>query len=571
MVHSSTRVVERLRLRADSQGAVRHAAALLEDAMRTASLPDTGARLLVVRALHLGRLPRSLSPQAMSLLIEARFAAAGAAIVHASDTAAVRADAVWFRDTLDAYVIAAGRLAEGRPLEEWFWPRVIPALPSIMGSGEPLRAMAFSLAIREDAPAAVPAWTTSLVRGGHAARLVAALRPGDGAALLRASALDASPGSRVRSEQASHEPTSRRSRGDFVVNEVNVRGPSDFLADARSGQEERLPTVDDDRLEFVERVLELSSGAAPPGRSPRSGPGPVSGTPIPMGDSALSASASSAVPSYESVATVDHRHLPRTSGAAIPIDLPHAVEPGIIATPPPPSGSKKEVPSGSAMRREIRRPDPDARTPAVSTRSDIRPAAQPWTLPYGEPTAAGGLLFLVPLLERLGYGDWWAAANGGPPAAGPVSAIFHQVLSRSRLDDADPAWALAAPAAREWSAPPDAETSALVMSRLESIGAATRAELNAGIRAATTPGLWLAACRRVLRRRVGIGLASAVTRPARLAIGATHVDLVFPLSTVDVRVRRAGLDIDPGWVPWLGRVIAFHYVDRGRGPEERRS
>jgi hypothetical protein len=29
---------------------------------------------------------------------------------------------------------------------------------------------------------------------------------------------------------------------------------------------------------------------------------------------------------------------------------------------------------------------------------------------------------------------------------------------------------------------------------------------------------------------------------------------------VDVRVRRAGLDLDPGWVPWLGTVVRFVYV-----------
>ena len=26
-----------------------------------------------------------------------------------------------------------------------------------------------------------------------------------------------------------------------------------------------------------------------------------------------------------------------------------------------------------------------------------------------------------------------------------------------------------------------------------------------------------------------------------------------------VPVRLAGLDINPGWLPWLGRVVQFHY------------
>jgi hypothetical protein len=29
-----------------------------------------------------------------------------------------------------------------------------------------------------------------------------------------------------------------------------------------------------------------------------------------------------------------------------------------------------------------------------------------------------------------------------------------------------------------------------------------------------------------------------------------------------MRVRRAGLDFDPGWVPWYGRVISFHYTEQ---------
>ena len=72
-------------------------------------------------------------------------------------------------------------------------------------------------------------------------------------------------------------------------------------------------------------------------------------------------------------------------------------------------------------------------------------------------------------------------------------------------------------------------------------------------------GRWLARCRRCLRLHVGIGLHSLVCRPAAITITATHVDLRQAIDAVDLRVRRAGLDIDPGWVPWLGRVLRFHY------------
>jgi hypothetical protein len=36
----------------------------------------------------------------------------------------------------------------------------------------------------------------------------------------------------------------------------------------------------------------------------------------------------------------------------------------------------------------------------------------------------------------------------------------------------------------------------------------------------------------------------------------------LPMERVDLDVRRAGLDRDPGWVPWLGRCVRFEFVER---------
>ena len=66
--------------------------------------------------------------------------------------------------------------------------------------------------------------------------------------------------------------------------------------------------------------------------------------------------------------------------------------------------------------------------------------------------------------------------------------------------------------------------------------------------------------RQYLRRTARIGPYSLVCRPGRLTFTETHIDVMFRLDRVDIRVRRAGLDVDPGWVPWLDRVVHFHYV-----------
>jgi hypothetical protein len=46
---------------------------------------------------------------------------------------------------------------------------------------------------------------------------------------------------------------------------------------------------------------------------------------------------------------------------------------------------------------------------------------------------------------------------------------------------------------------------------------------------------------------------------ARLWATETHLDLDLAATSVDLALRLSGLDLDPGWVPWLGRVVRFHY------------
>jgi hypothetical protein len=41
----------------------------------------------------------------------------------------------------------------------------------------------------------------------------------------------------------------------------------------------------------------------------------------------------------------------------------------------------------------------------------------------------------------------------------------------------------------------------------------------------------------------------------------SHLDVYATLDSVRLPVRLAGLDINPGWLPWLGRVVTFHYVE----------
>jgi len=57
-----------------------------------------------------------------------------------------------------------------------------------------------------------------------------------------------------------------------------------------------------------------------------------------------------------------------------------------------------------------------------------------------------------------------------------------------------------------------------------------------------------------------IGLGELIARPAEVRFERGWIEVRFPLSAVDTRVRRAGLDLDPDFVPWLGCVVRFSYA-----------
>lgn len=51
--------------------------------------------------------------------------------------------------------------------------------------------------------------------------------------------------------------------------------------------------------------------------------------------------------------------------------------------------------------------------------------------------------------------------------------------------------------------------------------------------------------------------------PAHIQYSVSHLDIHYPLQNVQVEVRRVGLDINPGWLSWLGQVVHFHYHQDG--------
>ena len=62
--------------------------------------------------------------------------------------------------------------------------------------------------------------------------------------------------------------------------------------------------------------------------------------------------------------------------------------------------------------------------------------------------------------------------------------------------------------------------------------------------------------------------AGALAIPAHVTADASHIDVFYALNAVRLDIRLAGLDVNPGWVPWLGRVVTFHYIESVLQEEE---
>ena len=176
----------------------------------------------------------------------------------------------------------------------------------------------------------------------------------------------------------------------------------------------------------------------------------------------------------------------------------------------------------------------DAETPEVPPfpKSDAASVRDVWHV-----TRAAGLLFLLPMLERLGDrldATTPAAGEGvGVPIGGAIDVryVLSCCLKWMRVPAADAAWLLVG---------------------LEEMGA-DQTDVTGAAQA------WLRRLRMWGVRNLRMSLRRLVLRGGRVSVSLTHADVELPLASIDIRIRRVGLDLDPGWVAAYGRVVRFHY------------
>jgi hypothetical protein len=178
--------------------------------------------------------------------------------------------------------------------------------------------------------------------------------------------------------------------------------------------------------------------------------------------------------------------------------------------------------------------------------------------PEGRRTDWAGLPFLLATAAAVGLPDRLldARALAARPLAWCLHAVGQAITGAPRGDPGLLALAglHGARGAAVAAAPPPGDAEQAVLDQVARDWAAvTAARLAAASTDPAANGHWTGAD----PGEVVVGL---VRRPGRVVAEPGWIEVHLPLDGVDVVVRRAGLDADPGWVDWLGTVVRFVYA-----------
>lgn len=234
---------------------------------------------------------------------------------------------------------------------------------------------------------------------------------------------------------------------------------------------------------------------------------------------------------------------PAAEGAQALRDAESAATPTVAPTRPPAAGRQVDAnaprggeerltaPAEGPRRATAAEPatPPAASIPAAASvphatahaAAPAEPATPRWPTLQGLSSAWAGLLLLLPVLQR-------ESIDAEPAPA----ALLAGVLRRAAA-----AWPLDA-GARAWIEP--------LQGTLPPCDAASADD-------------WWRRARRASALRARLPLLRLARRPGVLWLAPHRVDVSFALAGADVRIRRAGFDIDPGYLPWLDTVVHFHY------------
>lgn len=522
------RVVQMLNVRAPDSATAQQVTTLLEEALRMAtSSGDIPGKVLVIKSLDLDAIPRAGSQVAVARAVDAAVERVVSNAVRGDDPAASDAPMVYFADEADVVQSLAERVANNKPATEWFWP-------SIVKGWTPNPPTERAIALLIERAAATPGGVVTLAHvvetlasTGVLDKLLERISAADGRAMLEA----------IGWKETTGEPP-KSGGGPGGIATTSMRPETSQSHDA-----ERLaPHLPLRAQTLVQRWIARWGGDV---RDPRA---------LWLGAMLLVAdrparSANAQLPEVVRLwlASVAEGAATETNG-----------EPG--------AGLRND-----AVRQALQRDDliadarawlqshprlpvnsllgggppfliaPRASTDAPGTverrednedleRESLAPDHPPtWKTP--RQTDFAGLPFLLPLLSQTGVGE--------------IVARDHSLIDR------DWPTALLLRLARRLGVPREDPSLAWLTGHPAAVAHADRALTAEVMRAA----------RIRIRMRAGRTMRQLVHRAGSIVATESQVDVFLHRLPIDADIQRAELLDDPALVPWLARVVHFHFVD----------
>jgi hypothetical protein len=553
------RRVKQLEIKANNYADLHKASLLIEDALRTASFPGLSKNgLTLIRRLELGKIRISNNSTIFSQRLDQRFLALTPQAITLGQEEQPDASIVWFADAIQPYVLLAHLLASGVTPKSWYWPLAVPEWQPELDAGSALIRLLLSVSESQQGLLTVTAIIDRLVNNRTIDSVIDDLTVETAEQIL--GNLHIEP-HKSQADNVGHEPIARK-----II----------LTHQWQNALQQWLPRLDEDDSRAI--LLALSAAIS---------------YDYPTAKFTLYQILHNSITGNNSDRVVKNADQYSDEGNGDYGDITR-----------PQYGD--DEPSEQLKKND----DNVGEGPIIQQKEQLsQKSINSILAPSGNDSAYAGLPMLINVLQRLGIQetltnfpllaelnlanhilwacvnklvinpddsacDWLTAryklpvTNSYYPFVAPASwltTLFSQhrahtlvtrrVLGKSNkhlLCDSSGLAVLAI-----WQGKTPAAVSQLMEGR--TIKFMPAAKDNGDLQQIT--GTYLFAIKRYLRRYARTGLRQMVARPARLAVTKTHLDVTLPMRTVDIDMRKAGLDIDPGWVPWLGRVVQFHYVE----------
>ena len=589
------RRIRKLRLKVDHSSRVHRGSALIEEALRLATVPgENQGRSYHFRYLNLGAIKLTENIIQVTARLEMEFQRLVSQAVHVEDPQAATSVAVYFRSPLEPVRYVLARIARGLPHDAWF---VRAALPQLQPSFTPAEIMRHVIAETARQPDGSMSLVTTaqlfaeLLQRGELLRLLSLIEPEVIVQLFRPFA-------------------------DYIADQTAVSLP-DRKANERIAPAP-LPTVrvPSAWVVVLERAIQLWGSNTNDVRTIwLAAISLVAEAPVRSTDSQLPAKADAVVAKVlaSPATTISRSRIhPRHSAAFAP-----------VTKPAPPSG---RISFEEAQRQLFQQPSPaqpqQRKTHLSDTTAPEAPAVDEET--EYQPSALSrhaGFYFLLHVLRRLGIVEFLAAH----PELADINfpwLLLRALAKHIGIKDDDPIINFAGKVAEEDLAHcfevklPQNWKSVFPLARqltehdyvnkilLGNAGRAKKiqaseagdillahsASCGSGEKRTTEPALaggilsserditnagtplsskptsveklircWIVAVHRWLKRYAHLKISEIVNRRGAVTYARPQADITLLLNDVDLRIRRLGLDLDPGWLPWLGLIVHIHY------------